>query len=77
MAVDTRNKRASCLGLDGAYRAVFPDPDGSLANKADRGHVAGKYSGIDASSPGGGGTGGGVFRSGVFGGRVLRAGGRR
>ncbi len=52
MAVDTRNRRASCLNLDGWSR-VYPNPDGSLASQADRQHVAGKYPGIAAAPPGG------------------------
>ena len=53
MAVDTRNKRASCLGIDGITRQVFPNPDGAIG-QPDRQHVAYKYAGIAASAPGGG-----------------------
>lgn len=53
MAVDTRNRRASCLNFDFGGGRVFPDPDGSLANNADRQHVAGKYPGIPAGAPAG------------------------
>ena len=53
MAIDTRDRRASCLGIDGAYRIVFPDPDGSLASQADRQQMAGTYPGILASTPSG------------------------
>ncbi len=53
MSVDTRNKRAACINLD-RFSRVYPNPDGSLANGADRQHVAGKYPGILASAPGGG-----------------------
>lgn len=45
MAVDTRNKRASCINIDRLGR-VFPNPDGSLANASDRVHMIMKYSGI-------------------------------
>lgn len=52
MAIDTRNKRASCIGIDGVYRTVYPDPDGTI-DQADRQQSAGKYSGILADPPGG------------------------
>lgn len=51
MAVDTRDKRASVIGLDAPHTHVFPNPDGSLANANDRGHMAMKYSGIAADPP--------------------------
>lgn len=46
MAVDTRNKRASCLSLDGARGRVWPSPDGSLAAQADRQQMGLIYPGI-------------------------------
>ena len=36
MAVDTRNRRASCLSLALPFGRVFPLPDGSLATVPDR-----------------------------------------
>jgi hypothetical protein len=51
MAVDTRDKRASCLGFAGPSRVVFPNPDGSIAAVADRQQVAYSYSGIAAGEP--------------------------
>ena len=51
MAVDTRNKRASCLGLDGITQ-VFPNPDGSIT-QPDRQQIAFAYPGIAAAPPGG------------------------
>lgn len=52
MAVDTRDKRSSCIGIDGAYRFVLPNPDGTVG-QPDRQHTAFKYSGIAAAAPGG------------------------
>jgi hypothetical protein len=43
MGVDSRNKRASCLLFDMPFSRTFPNPDGSLANRADRQHMVGKY----------------------------------
>lgn len=45
MALDTRNKRASALGLTLAALRVGPTPDGTLGT-ADRLHAAYLYSGI-------------------------------
>lgn len=47
MALDTRNKRASALGLGLAPLRVGPSPDGSLV-AADRLHLAYLYAGIGA-----------------------------
>ncbi|HXH12339.1 MAG TPA: hypothetical protein VNP04_21545 [Alphaproteobacteria bacterium] len=47
MAIDTRDKRASILGLDLEARRVYPNPDGAIAGD-DRQHIAGKYRGISA-----------------------------
>lgn len=52
MAVDTRNKRASCLGIARTPPTVFPNPDGTIA-QPDRQHTAYCYPGITASAPGG------------------------
>jgi hypothetical protein len=46
MAVDTRNKRASCLGFANPPFAVFPNPDGAITSQADRQHIAYVYPGI-------------------------------
>lgn len=46
MAVDTRNKRASCIGFLAPARIVFPNPDASLATQADRQHICYSYPGI-------------------------------
>ena len=43
MAVDTRDKRSSVLGI---ASPLFPNPDGSLATAADRLHMGWCYSGI-------------------------------
>lgn len=48
MAIDTRNRRASCIGLDGPFRSVYPNPDGAISSGADRQQVAYKYPGIAA-----------------------------
>lgn len=50
MAIDSRNKRASCLGVALAGRMVFPNPDGSIAALADRQQVAYAYPGIAATT---------------------------
>ncbi len=47
MAVDTRNKRASILGLALASAIVFPNPDGTIDNP-DRQQTAYSYSGISS-----------------------------
>jgi hypothetical protein len=49
MAVDTRNKRASVIGIAAVLAAVLPAPDATVA-QADRQHVAYCYSGIEASA---------------------------
>lgn len=51
MAIDTQNRRASCLGLALPFRAVWPNPDGSLASAADRQHIAYTYPGIATAEP--------------------------
>ncbi|HND55711.1 MAG TPA: hypothetical protein PLV92_25020 [Pirellulaceae bacterium] len=53
MAVDTRNKRASCIAFSLPRGRVYPNPDGDLATKADRQQTAFSYSGIDAAAGGG------------------------
>lgn len=45
MAIDTRNKRGSVLGIDLSFLHIWPNPDGAL-NQADRQQIAFKYSGI-------------------------------
>jgi hypothetical protein len=58
MAVDTRNKRASCLSMDGRRGRVWPNPDASLANQADRQQMGLIYPGIlSAGAPTGLGAG--------------------
>lgn len=51
MAIDSRDKRASCIGIDGAYRFVLPNPDAGAENQGDRQQMAFKYRGINASPP--------------------------
>lgn len=48
--LDTRDKRSSAIGLDGPYRLVLPNADGSI-NQPDRQHVAYTYRGISAFVP--------------------------
>lgn len=43
MAVDSRNRRASCLLVGFACSRVWPDPDGSLATEPDREHMTYLY----------------------------------
>lgn len=45
MAVDTRDKRASCLGIAGTPAFVAHNPDGSFS-QADRQQAAYAYRGI-------------------------------
>jgi len=49
MALDTRDKRASALGIDAIYRVVYPDPDGAAITVLDRQQTAAKYRGVDSS----------------------------
>lgn len=49
MALDTRNKRASAIGIDSPWLRVWPNPDGAF-DQADRQQIAGKYSGILAGT---------------------------
>lgn len=46
MAVDTRNRRASCLGFARGGVPVWPHPDGDIATQADRQHAGYSYPGI-------------------------------
>ncbi len=46
MSINTRNRRASCIGYGTPQRAVFPVPDSSLANQGDRQQMAHLYPGI-------------------------------
>lgn len=52
MAIDTRNKRGSCIGYAGLFNRahIWPNPDGSIASQADRQHNAYVYPGILASA---------------------------
>jgi hypothetical protein len=56
--IDTRGKRASCLGLALTYTMHLPVADGTIT-AADRLHLTHLYSGFAASSQGGGVTTGG------------------
>lgn len=51
MAVDTRNKRASCLGHAQPWRVVLPNPDAAAEDQADRQQLAYCYPGILAGAP--------------------------
>lgn len=51
MAVDTRNKRASCVMLGVSPGRVFPAPDGALNNQADRQHLAYLYAAVLTGGP--------------------------
>lgn len=46
MAIDTRDRRASCLNIYLGHGRVYPNPDGSISGQADRQHVSGYYPGI-------------------------------
>ena len=52
MAIDTRDRRASVLGYSLAPLRVYFEPDGDMAEEADRTHLATLYSGIFASGAG-------------------------
>lgn len=49
MAIDTRNKRASCLRVGRPWMTGFPLPDGGI-QAADRKQMAYSYAGIEAQS---------------------------
>jgi hypothetical protein len=55
MAVDTPNKRASCLSFNAHRGRVGPTPDGSLGIQKDRQQLGLTYPGILAAAPGLGG----------------------
>lgn len=50
MAVDTRSRRAACLGIAAAITLTLPLRDGTVG-QADRQHVAFCYPGITAVAP--------------------------
>lgn len=50
MPVDSRNKRAGCVGMDLVWKNVYPNPDGTIA-QADRQQSSYKYPGILTASP--------------------------
>lgn len=50
MAVDTRNKRASVIGLAFSVLLTLPAPDATV-HDVDRPHLAYSYSGLTAEAP--------------------------
>ena len=50
MALDTRNKRASALGIALVSLIALPAPDGAALDQGDRQHVTACYRGINAST---------------------------
>ena len=50
MAIDSKAKRFSMMGLGSPSSRTLPPPDGSI-NAADRAHFLGLYSGIALSNP--------------------------
>ena len=52
MAVDTRDKRSSAINLSNPWRGMLPTP--GTITQPDRQHVPYMYSGIAATSGGGG-----------------------
>jgi hypothetical protein len=50
MALDTRNKRGSAIGIMLPSRVVYPNPSGSLATVAFREQMAYSYAGIAPDS---------------------------
>lgn len=51
MAINTRNRRASCLGFCFPSRAVWPNPDASLAFAGDRQQMAHAYAAEAEAQP--------------------------
>lgn len=51
MAVDTRDKRSSAIGVSLPWRGMYPLADGAAFNQEDRQHVAFAYRGILAGEP--------------------------
>lgn len=51
MPINTRNRRASAIGVLSPSVRGFPAPDGLLDTVADRQHVVGLYAGIEAEAP--------------------------
>lgn len=54
MPIVSRNKRASCIGIDFNWFHVFPNPDGSISVN-DRQQIGMKYAGTLTSSTATGG----------------------
>ena len=50
MALDSRSKRASSVGLGLLFVLAPPSPDGALA-QGDRQHIAASYAGVLAAAP--------------------------
>lgn len=50
---DTRNKRASSIGMDLAWLRLYPNPDGTI-DAEDRQQIAYKYSFSASTATGGG-----------------------
>jgi hypothetical protein len=53
MAIDTRDKRGSCISIAGPYRIILPNPDAGAEDQADRQQMAYAYRGILATGAGG------------------------
>lgn len=51
MAVNTRNRRASCVGFASPSRAVYPNPDGLTLSQADRQQAGYSYPGVLVAPP--------------------------
>lgn len=45
MAINTRDRRSSCIGIDLLFVHVWPNPDGAIADQ-DRQHIGLVYRGI-------------------------------
>jgi hypothetical protein len=52
MAVDSRDKRSSCVGVMSPVPQLAPNPDNDISSEADRTHIAWSYSGLAAVVPG-------------------------
>ena len=52
MPIDSRNKRASAIGIDFNWLHVYSNPDGSLDNANDRQQIGLKYAGTLGAATG-------------------------
>lgn len=51
MSIDTRQKRASSIGMARPWMVQLPVPDGTITSAADRQQVAYRYTGVLSAIP--------------------------